>query len=189
MDEKKYLSEVISTRIIDDLSNLGVNTHELLPKSRSAKELEENLLSETLTIFRTPFDSLNNFLTEKFDGIGIPEFMQIYTKLHVGQSFCLPVATPEITCYFKTERDHDYLAQFLPQYQESIVPNPFSFQGSRLNLHNDTIYKFTLIHANFSLAEFADYFRCGYHYETNEFHFFIKSSIQFDLTVVYEEKH
>lgn len=171
-------------------SNLGTpfevddSYYRSLPNFSSVEELKNKKLSKEMDIFQTPAETLDAFLKETFGGIGIPELMRIYTKKHIGTEFCLPVVTPQVICYFKKEDNANSLFNMLANYQCSIIPSPF---GNHLNLHNDTIYKFTLIRADFDLKENASNFFFGYHHESKNFHFFIKSSIQFDLTVVYEK--
>lgn len=132
----------------------------------------------------------NEFLKERF-GMDLPRFMQLYTKEHFKalgfkeeEGIALPVG-PTTICHFAESSNPDMLAQRLVNYQASVVPNFFG--GTRLNLHNDTIYKFTIVRANFSLDAAKSKFFFGYHFKTDKFRLFIKSSVQADLTIVYEE--
>lgn len=138
------------------------------------------------TSANTAAKTFDQFLKEKFDGIGIGEFMKIYTKKHVGEAFCLPIVPPDITCRFMTATNPEVLAKFMETYKQSIGTNPFT-GNTFMNLHNDTVYEFTLIRADFDLLANQKLFWRGYHHQTDNFAFFINSSIQFDLTVIYQK--
>ncbi len=183
MDENN-LFEAIFSGILDGHFEVDDSFYRSLPHFNSVEELKKKKLSKKVDIFQTPAKTLDDFLKDVFDGIGIAELMRIYNKQHLGKEFCLPVVTPQVTCYFKEYDDENKLLNMLKDYQRSIVQGPFR---TYLNLHNDTVYKFTLIHADFDLKANADKFFFGYHHESENFHFFIKASIQFDLTVVYAE--
>ena len=125
-------------------------------------------------------------LREKFNEIGLIELMKVYTKKHFGEAFYLPMVTaPKVGCLFCNSDNPDLLSGILTEYQQTIKT---SFWGSIvLNLHANDICKFTLLHAKFSLKENESKFSHGYYFETQKFLFFIQSSIQGDLAVVYEE--
>lgn len=151
----------------------------------------DNLLLEyanaqaTNKAVRAPAEVLDKMLRVKFGNLGIREFMEIYTKLHIGQAFALPVP-PIITCTFKEMSSAENVQNFLSGHQRTIGEDRF---GTFLNLHTDDVYEFTLIRANFNLENDHESIYQGYYYGDNEhFAFFIKSSAQFDLTVVYSEK-
>lgn len=140
--------------------------------------------------YRVSTQIFSEFLQKRF-GLNLPDFMQMYTKEHFktlgfkgSEGIVLPVGSTTI-CYFAESSNPEMLAKRLANYQASVVPNLFG--GTRLNLHNDTIYKFTIIRAKFSLDATKNHFFFGYHFKTDKFNFFIKSSVQADLTVVYEE--
>ena len=147
------------------------------------KKVDQTKKDRTVNASTLVFDE---FLKEKFNGIGISEFMKIYTKKHVGEEFCLPVPS-EITCIFNSSDDPEALAKFLANYKQTIGTNHFT-GNTFLNLHNNNVYEFTLIRAEFSLDEHKNLFWAGYHHSHDNFKFFIKSSAQFDLTVVYNDK-
>ncbi len=158
--------------------------HRNLSKCETVDKLQTIDNSSLNVSVSAPKNVFDSFLKEKFDIDGISGFMEIYTKLHIGESFSLPV--PEnITAIFKVSNDPFELAHFLAHYQSTIITTRYS---SYLNLHNDSIYRFTLIRADFDWEKHANQFCTGYHYETKQFHFFIRSSIQFDLTVLYQKK-
>lgn len=151
------------------------------PTLTSTSELE----MASNKIFLTPIEVLDEFLKKKFNN-GIVEFMLLYTEKHFGKAFCLPVVfSPTVRCLFYNSDDPDWLSQTLTDYQSAIKVN--SFGNTYLNLHTNDIYKFTLMKANFSLKENAEKFLRGYHYTINNFQIFIQSSIQGDLTLLYEE--
>lgn len=158
---------------------------ESLPVCTDPAELLEFANARTDQSFRTPSEVLNEMLRTKFLGLGVTEFMEIYTKLHVGQAFAFPTP-PTVTCTFKEMDTAKSVQNFLSGHQRTIGEDRF---GTFLNLHTDDVYEFTIIHANFNLEEEHKSIYHGYYYGENEhFAFFIKSSAQFDLTVVYSEK-
>ena len=158
---------------------------ENLPVYNNPSLLLELASSKENTSVRAPAEVLDEMLRMKFVGLGIKEFMEIYTKLHIGQAFAFPVP-PTVTCTFKEMDSAKDVQDFLSGHQRTIGEDRF---GTFLNLHTDDVYEFTIIHANFNLAEDHNSIYHGYYYGENErFAFFIKSSAQFDLTVVYSEK-
>lgn len=168
------------TREYESLSEI-VTIEDLIQKEKSSKS-EAYKVSTAL---------LNDFLKRRFEH-DLPDFMKLYSKAHFsglgfefeGEGIVLPVASTT-ACYLGETNNPEHLAAYLADYQASVVRGPFG--ETRLNLHNDTIYKFTIIRANFSLEAEKNKFYFGYHFTTDKFRFFIKSSVQFDLTVVYEE--
>ena len=158
--------------------------HRSLPKCETVSQLHKIDVSSNNEHVSVKKNILDEFLTKKFNINGIYGFMEIYSKFHIGQSFWLPVPQ-DISVIFKTSSDPYDLAHFLGHSQSSIIT---SKNRSYLNLHNNRIYRFTLIRANFDIEQYSDLFYVGYHYDTEKFHFLIKSSIQFDLTVLYQEK-
>lgn len=184
MNENTLKNEAESFKIFDN--NL-LGNEEILhsyPTFHSTLELESKISSHNTEIFLTPRQTLDKFLKEKFHGIGVPQFMQIYTQRHIGQAFCLPVVTPVVTCLFCDCDCPDFLSHVLTDYQAMLKPNALGCIFP--NLHTDSTYKFTLIHANFSLTEGKN-FSSGYYHKTENWLFFLKSSAQFDLTVGYKD--
>lgn len=158
---------------------------ESLPTCDNPDELLKFANAQENQSFRTPAEVLDSMLRMKFSGLGIREFMETYTKLHVGQAFAFPVP-PTVTCTFKEMNSAKDVQNFLSGHQRLIDEDGF---GTFLNLHTDDVYEFTIIHACFNLEENHQSIYSGYYYGENEhFAFFIKSSAQFDLTVVYSEK-
>lgn len=164
--------------------------YESLPEIATLQELAQKEASSKSEAYRVPTAMLSDFLKQRFDH-NLPEFMKLYSKAHfsgLGYEFeegiVLPVASTT-ACYLGESSNPECLAKYLADYQASVVRKPFG--RTALNLHNDTIYKFTIIRANFSLEAEEKQFFFGYHFTTDKFRFFIKSSVQFDLTIVYEE--
>lgn len=164
--------------------------YESFPEIATIEELAEKELRSKSNTYRVSTQILSDFLKQRFDH-DLPEFMKLYSKTHFSglgfefeEGIVLPIASTT-ACYFGETNNPDQLAKFLANYQASVVKNPFG--GTRLSLHNDTIYEFTLIRAGFNLEAEKNKFFFGYHFTTDKFRFFIKSSVQFDLTVVYEE--
>ena len=157
-----------------------------LPVYDNPSELQELENSQKDISVRATAEVMNEMLKMKFSGIDIQKFMEIYTKLHIGEAFALPVP-PIITCTFKNMTSAEEVQNFLSGHQRLIGEDGFG--RSFLNLHTDNVYEFTIIRAHFNLAEDHKSIYHGYYYDENEkFAFFIKSSAQFDLTVVYSEK-
>lgn len=184
MNEMNLLQELSPLWIFDNNTGECEQLLQQFAKLNSTSELATKVAASPAEIFLTPAETLDDFLKEKFSDIGIAEFMQIYTKMHVGEAFCLPVVTPTVTCLFGSFDVSDLLSQMLVDYQSTLKKNG---SGSTfLNLHTDATYKFTLLHVT-NLTESKNKFYSGYHHETEHFHFFLKSSAQFDLTILYEE--
>ncbi len=158
---------------------------ESLPIYDNPDKLLELESSQKNTSVRAPANILDEMLRTKFSNLGIREFMEIYTKLHIGEAFAIPVPSI-VTCTFKGMNSAEEVQNFLSSHQQTIGHDRF---GSFLNLHNDNVYEFTLIRANFDLKKDHHSIYHGYYYDQNEqFAFFIKSSAQFDITVVYSKK-
>lgn len=164
--------------------------YESLQELGTVEELMQRESTSKSESYKAPTPVFSNFLQERF-GKNLPEFMEMYSTEHFkalgfgsDAGFALPVG-PTTIGYFGETSNPAKLANYLSDYQASVTKNPFG--GTRLNLHNDMVYKFTLIRAKFSLKDEKNRFFFGYHFTTDKFRFFIKSSVQFDLTVVYEE--
>ncbi len=171
--------------IFNDNRHEATGIFQKLPVLSSTTELDEKISSNATELFSISAEALDDFLKGKFDGNGIAELMQIYTQKHIGEAFCLPVVTPIVSVFFTSIDNPRILSQLLANYQstvkDSLLGNTF------LNLHTDSMYKFTLIRANFNLEENQNLFSFGYHHKTEHFRLFLKSSAQFDLTLVFEE--
>lgn len=164
--------------------------YESLQELTTVEDLLEKESGSKHETYRAKTELFNTFLQKRF-GLSIPDFMQMYTKEHFRvlsgieqEGVVLPVG-PTTICYFAESSNPEMLAKRLANYQASVIPTPFG--GTQLNLHNDTIYKFTIVRANFDLDSAKEHLFFGYHFTTDKFRFFIKSSVQADLTVVYEE--
>lgn len=176
-------------RCFDSFEN-EARKYESFPEIATIEELTQKELNSKGDAYKVPTTLFSNFLKQRFDH-DLPEFMKLYSKAHFSglgfefeEGIVLPIASTT-ACYFGKTSNPDRLAEYLANYQASVVRSPFG--GTRLNLHNDTIYEFTLIRADFNLEAEKSKFFFGYHFTTDKFRFFIKSSVQFDLTVIYEE--
>lgn len=176
----KHYFRILNSPRENPFDIMSENYHSL-PACNTIEELVQ-AESSKFTVIKTPALVLDEFLKQKFNGIGLIEFMHMYTKKHLGTEFAQGVP-PFVTCIFRTETDEIELAHNLKHHQSSIISMPDG--TTHLNLHNNDVYKFTLINAKFDLEKYKNDFFTGYHVQTNDFHFFIKSSIQFDLTVTY----
>lgn len=164
--------------------------YEHLPVLCTPEEVAEKDFSSDEDICNVNTLALNEFLLNRF-GYGLHDFMKLYSKLHFltllkqeFEGFALPVSEKSI-CYFGVFDNPVELAKKLKDYQATISTD---FLGQApLNLHDNSIYKFTLIRANFDINANKDLFYFCYFYEIDKFRLLIKSSAQFDLTLVYEE--
>lgn len=151
----------------------------------------ENDLSSEMDIYTVQYDVLNEFLKAKFEN-NLGEFMRMYLKKHLTSANSKDIETvirihsiPKKICLFVKEAySPNELWLELKNYQSTIISGMFG--ESKLNLHNDDVYKLTLIHAKFDLKPDKNAW-FGYFFNTPKHMFFIKSSIQFDLTIVYYE--
>ena len=113
MNEKNLLQELFPFRIFDNNTGKFEKLLQQFPKLNSTSELKSKISASPAEIFSTPREVLDNFLKETFEGTGIAKFMQIYTKLHVGEAFCLPVVTPTVACLFGNFDNLDLLSHIL----------------------------------------------------------------------------
>ena len=165
--------------------------YESLTELATVEDLIEKESHSKYSIYRSPTLVFSDFLQKRF-GLDLTAFMKMYTKEHltawginVPEGIVLLPVGPTTIFFFAESSDPKMLAKKLANYQASVVPTTLG--GTRLNLHNNTIYKFTLIRANFSLADAKDDFFFGYYFKKDKFRFLIKSSVKADLTVVYED--
>lgn len=171
--------------IFTDNRHEATGIFQKLPVLSSTTELDEKISSNATELFSISAETLDDFLKGKFDGNGIAELMQIYTEKHLGEALCFPVVTPNVSSLFSSFDNPRILSQLLANYQSSVKDSLLG--DTFLDLHTDSLYKFTLIRANFNLEENQKLFSFGYHHKTEHFRLFLKSSVQFDLTVVFEE--
>ena len=199
MDEKNLLED---TLIVSQLGYALFGSTSLndkwLPKIET---LEDFIQQESLPIFmwriyQTSPKVLNYFLDLKFSK-SINDFRRMYAETHfkaLGANISneeldiiinIHNIPQKIICCLARADDAAELSYRLANYQQTITEDCFG--KSQLNLHNDDVGKFTLIRANFDLEAEKNKFYFGYHFSTEKFKFFIKSSLQFDLTIVYQE--
>ncbi len=171
--------------------------YENTKKIHSVEELEkqESLHSQMRT-YQVPAEILNSFLVSKF-GHNLTDLMRLYCKTHFERTGLnttdndidlivgIHYIPANVVCFLEEATDAEELAIRLYNYQATVIEN--SLGRTQLNLHDDTVRKFTLIRANFDLETEKKRFNYGYHFSTERFRFFIKSSAQFDLSIVYEE--
>ena len=145
-----------------------------IPNCSDTAWLYEAALTKQNKMFKVPIELIDIFLDNYFGINGIYSFMKIYTKLHTGVEFAIPV--PKTIYYlFGYENDPKSIKKLLAGYQASICGIGNS---TFLNLHTNDIYKLTIISAGFDL-ECIDSPFLGYHYKNENFHFVIKSWISF----------
>ncbi len=148
-----------------------------------AKRNEIKSSSSRLILLKTPKTVLDSFLKKLFNGIDLFKFMRIYSKLHIGEEFLLPVPESIICMFYELHsKDAEKLNSIVEQQNRILTTN---LHDGPLNLHDNTIATFTLVEAKgIDLSKLYG----GYTYSDGNFNFFIKSSIQFDLTVFYAER-
>lgn len=161
-----------------------------LPEYETVDKLIKKETESQIDVFQAPSQVFSDFLKERF-GLTLTEFMLMYSKAHFTalgfgeqDGIAVPVG-PTTICYFEESHDPAGLAKMLSGHSSCIERAPIS--GTFLNLHFDQIYKFTLVRAKFDLSAEKDKFYFGYYIEHDHFRFFIRSTVQFDLTVVYQE--
>lgn len=171
--------------------------YETLPELKSLQDIcEEEALPGDSRAYVVPTEVLNSFLASKF-GCNITDFMKMYGKTHLNNIGISPTdddvelivavhpLPPKMVCFFEEADDPCKLSSKLANYQATVTEDFFG--RSQLNLHDNSLRKFTLIRAKFSLETEKKNFYFGYHFTTEKFRYFIKSSAQFDLAIVYEE--
>ncbi len=141
-------------------------------------------MSDSCIMFKVQNILMNTFLNKYFGIENIQKFMCLYCKLQNGFELAQP--TPElIYCFWGNEKNPETLKDLLAWYQPSVgvmADGVTTFA----NLHTDAIYKLSIIRADFDLADF-NYPFLGVHHKTENFHFFLKSSPQMDITIVYND--
>lgn len=136
-----------------------------------------------LVLSKAPRTVLDSFLKELFKGIDLYGFMRIYSKLHIGEEFVLPVPNSIICMFYEFPSTDSKMLNYIIELHNRILTQHLN--NGPLNLHDNTIATFTLVEANgVDFSQLSN----GYVYSNDNFTFFIKSSNQFDLTVFYEEK-
>lgn len=155
-----------------------------MPICGALEQLETAVNANNCQMFKVRKELMNTFLKRHFCVEDIKELMFTYSSLHNG--FALAQEPPEsIYCFFGNEKDSDTLRDLLARYQHSVgvMSNGVT---TFLNLHTDDIYKLSIIRADFDLNTF-NYDFLGVHHKTDDFHFFLYSSPQLDITIVYND--
>lgn len=171
--------------------------YEQVPKINSVEEFEkQESKSSKIQVYVAPAEVLNSFLVSKF-GYNITDFMRMYGKAHfknLGLNFednevelmlAIHHIPENVVCFLEESNDALDLSFKLYHYQSTVIEDRRG--RSYLNLHDESVRKFTLIRAKFDLEAEKQHFNYGYHFSTEKFRIFIKSSAQFDLSIVYEE--
>lgn len=177
------------------LNEVRTNPHEAeenayrnsLPYCEDVNQLRELFNSDAESSVRTSSDVLDHALRREFGtNRDLEYFMKLYTKLHFGQSFAMPVP-PEVVCYFKVKHSAQEVTDFLRGYQRTIGTDEHG--RSFLNLHDDNVREYTFIRADFDIWGNKHQLYGGYIYRTSNlrYTFFIRSSSQFDLTIIYNK--
>ncbi len=87
--------------IFNDNRHEATGIFQKLPVLSSTTELDEKISSNTTEIFSISAEILDDFLNEKFDGNGIAELMQIYTKKTHGGSILFFCCYSYRKCFFQ----------------------------------------------------------------------------------------
>lgn len=162
--------------------------------------LLQESISSTLCCYTIATELFDKFLSERF-GYNIQDFRQLYSKEHasllnidVNALLALAQHMPlpdNIRAYF-AEVNSSFGLMFKYEQCKELV-NSHCCPG-KLPLHNNAIANFTIIRACFSqlgahecLENLKNNSSFGYYVSTEKFRFFISSSMQLDITIVYEE--
>ena len=171
---KKFLLTLEEAKNMDDLRKM------------------EDLASKTNKeiIFLTDFYLLNDFLKEKF-GMNMNDFFEEYTFLYLDEKLPLFQASEDVVCLFEDQNAYDEnaslemkakLAHFRGENPESPINK--IYDGP---LHNSNISYFILRKVHFVIKR-ENMPINGFVFSNEKFNFWITSSSQCDLSVVYEEK-
>lgn len=204
---KNYLTEVRHMKnediFLDTLFKKSSCNYEVIPKLNSVEEVRlQESISGNLNWYNIPAEVFDKFLLEHFE-YDIEGFRKLYIKRHLAAfgctedevsafARCVNPIPDNIQTYFGKVNSLSELTFKYKRYQEIIKTHTCS---ESLSLHDDTISNFTLIRACFSqliakpetLEQMENDLSFGYYVPTEKYRFLISSSIQLDLTVVYEE--
>lgn len=172
-----------------------------MPELKSVEEVRlQESMSYNLSWYNIPEKVFDEFLSGRF-GYSIKGFRKIYLSKHMADfskdeisviaKYVNPIPA-NIRAYFEEVNSSFELMFKYKQCQEIIKAHSCS---GPLPLHDDTISNFTIIRARFSkltadresLEKIKKERLFGYYFSDEKFRFFISSSMQLDLTVIYEE--
>lgn len=165
-----------------------------LPKADTLEDLRKmedssSKLNKEI-IFLSKFFSLNDFLKGKFE-MNLNDFFGEYTLLYLKEKLPLLQASEDVVCLFEDQNAYDEnaslemkakLAHFRGENPESPINK--IYDGP---LHNSNISYFVLRRVHFEIKR-KNMPINGFVFSNGKFNFWISSSSQCDLTVVYEEK-
>lgn len=171
-----------------------------MPELTSVEEIrKQESMPLDLRWYSTSSKEFDEFLRERF-GHNIEEFRKLYLGEHMPKicdcsekeilmmaRYVNPIPKT-MRVYFQEVHSLCELMFKSEQCKKMIVAHSHS---GPFPLHNDTISNFTIIRARFSGTESLEQSRkghfFGYYFADEKFRFFISSSMQLDLTVIYEE--
>ena len=143
----------------------------------------DDLYKASNGVYLTQTIRLNSFIADKFNGFGIEEFFRMYTQICFNEQFCVPISPNAIFHYWEYS-DSNKLKNELQDYGSMLIDTPF---GTFPNLHDTSLFNFTLIHAKFDLLEDFKKYWPGCFLSIYNFDFYIKATAQGDLTIIYQE--
>lgn len=172
-----------------------------MPELTSVEDVRlQESVSYNLKWYNIPAEVFDEFLSERF-GYSIEGFRKIYLSKHMAD-----FSEDEISGIAKYANPIPQTVRACFQEANSVVELIFKYKHSKgtmeahsctgpLSLHYDTISNFTIIRARFSkltadrenLEKIKKESFFGYYFSDEKFRFFISSSMQLDLTVIYEE--
>ena len=173
----------------------------LISELTSADEVREmESISYNLAFYTSKSEIFNEFLSKRF-GYDIEGFRKLYLKEFLpscndddilGLSKFINPIPPTIRFYCL---EVNSLFELMFKYNQTLKTIKNHSSTGPLCLHDSTISNFTIIRARFSrltgeietLETMKNERYYGYFFSTEKFRFLISSSIQLDLTVIYEE--
>lgn len=183
MDEALNLKECFrifngkeSIRDVDIVKQVNI------PVCSKVELLNQAVSSDECRMFKSPTEIIDSFLDSYFGIKSIVELIAIYNMLRLGLYFSYPVPK-SIYCFLGSEKNPETLKKLLSTYQSRICIMKDGI-STFSNMHPMDIYKLSVIRADFDLDNF-NHTLLGKHYMTEKFHFFLRSSPQMDITIVY----
>ena len=180
--------------------NMYRNYGMVQPELNSVEEIRrKEAIAYNLEWYKTPSKEFNQFLSERF-GYDIEGFRKLYLSKHIPNFseeeisgiIALHTIPEKVRVYFMEVHSVFELVFKYEQCKETVEYHSCS---GPLPLHNDTISNFTIIRAKFSelidepenLEKLQEQNFFGYYFSDEKFRLIISSSMQLDLTVIYEE--
>jgi hypothetical protein len=111
--------------------------------------------------------------------------MELYSELRFGKPSVFPIEASKITCVLRKVLDARILIEEHRRQSSSALRYP-DVCGSSLDLHDNSVYILTLIECDFDISQYKSQLM-GCYYKSEKYCFKIKSSVQWDLTILYQK--